>query len=270
MVLEELIEEIESRIIGEHFSIPVSEVLSHLDLSLEEYFRFRYNNRGSSARSLGDIPEDFTEKNTDELLDLLEHRGYSLALTRMEQSGLHFSSQKRIDLEEFFISVTLNRIRSHVVDEDLLETSLAGCLNPDDGYRFYMDACFDRNELMDQAVAHYLEYRELEDHALSRRILKDHLQRCFLTGQIDWDTIIHSCYEDLFPHRKARGTAHLSPDLQQALQEMELDYVPDREELKRKFRSLMFRYHPDRNPDGLEKTRRINESYCILLAGLYH
>lgn len=268
--IDEIIEEISSRTMGSHFQIPVAEILEILGMGTEEYFRFRYNRRSSSGSGFSEIPEYFTEDNTHELIDLLEHSGLEDPVTRLERAGLHFSSRTLFDLQEFFVSVTLNHILSHKVDDDLLETSLSGCMDPDDGYRFYMDASFDRDQLKNRAVSLFLEYRKLEKHALSRSLLLSFLDRSFRTGHLQWDVLFEHCFDELFPARyRAPREINLSPELREALQELELDHVPELENLKKQFRALMFKYHPDRNPEGSEKTRRINTSYSLLLTGLY-
>ncbi|MCB1138459.1 MAG: J domain-containing protein [Leptospiraceae bacterium] len=268
--IDEIIEEISSRTVGCHFQVPVGDILEILGMGNEEYFRFRYNRRSSAGSGFSEIPEDFTEQNTHELIDLLEHCGLEDPLGRLEKAGLHFSSRTLIDLQEFFVSVTLNHILSHTVDVDLLDTSLSGCMNPEDGYRFYMDATFDRDQLKSRAVSLFLDYRSLENHALSRWLLLTYLDRSFRTGYLQWDVLFEHCFDDLFPDRRhAPRQLSLDPELQEALQELELDYVPELEQLKKQFRALMFKYHPDRNPDGLEKTRRINSSYSLLLTALY-
>tara|TARA_Y100001933_G_C18886057_1_gene516212 strand:- start:119 stop:940 length:822 start_codon:yes stop_codon:yes gene_type:complete len=265
--LDELIEEIQTRSVGSQYAIPVSEVLAMLEMSLEEYLRFRYR-RSASSTSFAEISDTFTQDSIFELLDLLEPY-YPDVLQRMEEAGLHFSAHRLVEFQEFFVSILLNRIQSHRIDLDLLETSLAGCQNPDDGYLFYMDASFDRNQLIQYATELFLEYRAIADHSLSRSLLISYLNRCFLAGQLDWETLFRQSFETLFPDRKEARTEGLSPELRAALQELDLDYVPERHELKKQFRIMMLRYHPDRNPDGLEKARRINESYSLLLIGLY-
>ncbi|HBS03719.1 MAG TPA: hypothetical protein DEA96_02060 [Leptospiraceae bacterium] len=267
--LDELIEEIQTRSVGTDFEIPVSEVLDMLGLSLEEYVRFRYNRRsGSSGAGFADMADYFTRDSIHELLDLLEP-DYPDVMERFEQSGLHFSSDALIQFQEFFVSILLNRFQAHRIDEELLETSLAACQDPEDGYLFYMDASFDRKQLIEYAAELFLEYRKIVDHSFSRGLLIHYLQRCFLSGQLDWEILFRHALDTLFPDRKVSHSIDLREDLREALKELELDYVPERQDLKKQFRHMMLRYHPDRNPDGLEKARRINESYSLLIAGLY-
>ncbi|MEQ8351746.1 MAG: J domain-containing protein [Leptospiraceae bacterium] len=267
--LDEIIEEIRTRSLGTEFQIPVMDVLELLGMSLEEYLRFRYNSRfGSPTQGFADLPDDFDQDSMFELVDLLEPH-FPDVLQRLEAAGLHFSTPRLIEFQEFFVSVVLNRIQSHVVDPDLLDTALAGCLDPDDGYMFYMDASFERNKLIDYAIELYLQYLQIEDYPISRSLLHAHLHRCFLGGQLDWEVLFKHCFGILFPNRKEDKTADLNQELRDALKELELDYVPEMEDLKKQFRSLMLRYHPDRNPEGLERARRINESYSLLISGLF-
>ena len=265
--LNELIEEIRSRSLDRDFEIPVSDVLEVLGMRMEEYLRFRYNRRYGS--SFGDIPDRFGRDSMPELMELLELR-FPDVVQRMEASGLHFSSEKLIHFQEFFVSVLLNRLQSHQEDRELLDTALAACQNPEDGYMFYMDASFDRDQLIDYTARLFLEHQGIEDYPYSKNLLIDYLKRCFLSGQLDWEALLKSSFDSLFPGRKVfRAVMDLAPEIQAALKEMDLDYVPEREDLKKQFRALMLKYHPDHNPEGLEKARRLNESYSVLLAGLY-
>ena len=265
--LDELIEEIQSRTIARRFEIPISDILEILDWSIEEYYRFRYEKR--QRQTFGDLSDSFSPEDIPELMDLMEACHVDRVQERMESAGLYFRSETLLDFQDFFVSVILNRIRSHKVDQDLLETSLSACADPEDGYRFYIDACFDRNELMDYAIRRFLEYRHLPDHSFGVGLLQEYLRRSFLSGTLQWDVLFESSYSFLFPNRKRVITPDLDESLIEALKEMELNHVPDPEELKKQFRKLMLRYHPDRNPNGQERSRRINASYTLLVASLF-
>ncbi len=64
-----------------------------------------------------------------------------------------------------------------------------------------------------------------------------------------------------FPSNKNRTTTRISP---YEILEVSRDSTP--EEIKKKFRSLSLKYHPDKNPssEATEKFREINEAYSIL------
>lgn len=45
---------------------------------------------------------------------------------------------------------------------------------------------------------------------------------------------------------------------------LELNANASHEEIKKSFRTLSLKYHPDKNPDGAERFKEINEAYQVL------
>lgn len=279
-LLEELLEEIRSITVGSEWRLSLESVLSHLSIPLEQYYSYIYAGRSAlpPRRNL----DHFEVDSVSDLISLLEDHGITRARETFHAAGYFFSGEDLDDFLEFFLSVTMSRLQSHTVDEDLLDLALAGCMNPEDGFDFYRHSRFPVEELLDFAVRLYLNEREIECHHLSEATLKNHVQDLFHKKILRMEDLSTSLNESLRKFAVSRGMMKagrfpvidpkcITPELAQALAEMgfQKGRIPHEDELKTKYRSLVKQYHPDLNPEGEEKTRRLTTAYTKIWNGIY-
>ncbi len=275
--VRELLDEIRSRTIGSEWRLDLETLLSLLSLSREDYYRSLYTERLARAE-LFDIRDHYDQECTGELLRLLERTGYQEAESLFFHAGYHFPEEKLLEWHEFFLSVTWSRLQSHEVERDSLENALLGCSSPSDGLEFYARLHFPAEELMEFAIPLFCRREGVEEHTVSFTFLADFIRRelkCNLLGE---EELYHPLAELL--RRKGREwdlldeeppAYILSPRMEEDLAELGFDRKkpPALADCKVRYRELLKRYHPDINPEGGEKTRRLNAAYGRLMSDLY-
>ncbi len=276
--LQELLDEIESLRIGESWSLPLDLALGLIHSEREEYYRYIYSLRRKGGGWSENLRDEFGPENTRELVGFLEHQGFADATARFLAAGLYFEEDRLLDWLEFFQSVSLSRIQSQSVERDLLESAIAGCMRFSDAADFYCHVKFDQTEYGRFAVSLYLKRIGAADHHLSRAILGAYLAEQFRHRRIIWEDLCRGAHELLRvkarewgvyeeePERRQYNVALLAPEMRDALQELELplDRLPAAEELKTRYRNLLKQYHPDVNPEGQDRTRRIVAAYSVV------
>jgi len=268
--LDELIEEIESVVIDESWSLPVSDVLELFSIKTETFFRHAYQQKRG-------IDETFGSHNTDDLIEFLLHCGIEEAPARFRESGYYFTADDCVAFQELFVSVFLNTAENHPIDRDLLETSLLGCRDPADGFSFYCDAVFDPDRTLRFCAELYLEKNGIEDHSVSRRILIRFIERQLHQRAIRLESLLEEfvqklngravSWKFLDPPETRIEIGSLPSEIKGALNHLEfsLQTFPSAETIKSRYRALVKQHHPDLNPAGLAKTKQLTEAYSLLL-----
>lgn len=273
--VRELLDEIESVTEGLQWSLLANQAFAIVDASAEEYARFLY------ARRLGELPsESFDGSNVEQLIDFLEQRGASGAGRLFAAYGIYFGPGLLLDWLEFFQSVTVSRLLSREVDRELLETAIAGAQRFESAADFYCRALFDPEELKNFACRAFLSRYNLPDHEHSRGLLLGYLQVQVNLRVLVWEDLEAALHDALYeravawgflrPEQQARLTAEITEAIAGALVELEFarHTLPSREALRKRYRALLRRFHPDLNPEGLEKTRRLIEAYTTIVRAL--
>ncbi len=275
--LSELLEEIESLADGDGWTMPVEHALSFFPLRPEDFYRFVYAHRTVDALF---VPDALGPENFEDFLRFLEQHGWPDAGNFFFRAGYAFGEARRIDLLEFFYSVTVSRLQNHDVDRELLVTALAGCRRPEDGFDFYCAAAIHLDELIEFAAALYLTHRKIEQHAFSKTRVRAVLRAEVRSGAILAEDLFRPLAEVLRTRAMAWGLLDadteearmlvLTPEMKLALALMGFrpEKPPGRSALKNRYRELMKQYHPDINPGGEVKSRELNSAYSLLLARL--
>jgi len=276
--IEELLEEIRSLTIGENWRISLEQALGFVEQSREEYYQFAYARLRRSG--VLEISDYFSRDNAGDLIQFLGNSIHPEAESLFFQAGYYFNEGILQDWREFFISVAMSRMLSEAVDREELEISLAGCRLFQDAALFYCHSVFNTEELIQFSLNLFLEKSGAENHALSRFLLREDIRYCLDRRLIRWEDLYRTVFRKL--HDKAaswrilNGTPFwdeefqrrtLSGEVKEALQVLEFTgaELPDKESLRKRYRGLMKKYHPDINPEGLEKARKINEAYTLAL-----
>ena len=269
--LSELIQEIESVTEGAHWRLATGQVFAILDARIEDYVRFLYERRE------GEVPDEtFHEGNAGQLVDFLSAQGYPQAPVHFQKAGLFFLPAFLLDWLEFFQSVTISRLLSRDVDRDLLETAVAGCREFADAAEFYCRALFEPEELKGFAVRAYLERHGVPDTDLSRGQLLSFLEAQFRLRVLRWEDLEEAVYDALYERARRWGLISgarqtrldsLSPRVLDALRELEFrgPSLPEPAQLRKRYRLLLRRHHPDVNANGLERTRTLIEAYALVV-----
>ncbi len=285
VLIQELLDEIESCLVGERWDVPLDFVLQLVELSREEFYRYVYAER-DPGNWTEHMPESFTAENTQDLIFFLEHAGLNRAGELFHAAGYYFTEDHLLNWFEFFHSVTLSRMQSHSIDAELLETAMAGCQRFADAVEFYGHCKFDEDEMIAFAARLFLEQRGIDQHRVSSGILTEFLKRQIHQRNLIWEHLYRSIFgllrdnalrlnlagaEEIDEFENAQGEISLlDPELTGALKTLEMpaDRLPEREPLKKSYRALLKRFHPDLNPQGQEKTRDLIAAYSLVVSHL--
>lgn len=275
--LQELLDEIESGRAGEEWCVPVEYALELLESDRESYFRFLYRRRHEPGWS-EDIPDNFGPENVRQLIDFSEKLGFDHAAVAFETAGLHFREERLLDWIEFFQSVSLSKMRSESVERELLESAIAGTRRFEDAAEFYCHCKFDLAAYIDFAGALFLKSHHVRDHHLSRALLRRYIEEQLKRRTMRWEDVCLGLHEHLRQAARAFGFTvsaaapipvdDLPAPVIAALRALDFagDRMPAREELKQRYRSLLKRFHPDVNPEGMARSQTIIAAYAALIS----
>ena len=274
-VMTELVEELESLTEGENWELSLDTLLGILGISREDYYRVQYARR----KRFGMNVDGFGPENVDRLIEVLGDFGYNDSGEILERAGYWFNPDRLEEWQEFFLSVTAARLSGHNIDRDELENALSACRNPSDGIEFYCETRFELEELIAFAANLFLKKHGIEAHTLSRGKLEGFLCGLYAKRILKKEDIFESLHETLIERAldwkflkeaEVRKKVRLPEDIARCLRMLELpvDEEPETETIKKQYRTLLKKYHPDVNPAGLERTRDINSAYTALVLGL--
>lgn len=267
--LAELIDELDSLCTGEDWRLDVGVACSILGVDPGDYYRFAYAHEG-----IGEAGEDFGPHNAEALALYAEALGLKDATAQLEATGYYLSVNLLARWTESFLSITMNHLRHVEVEQELLESAVAGCRHFEDAVLFYCEAKFSKKRLLDLALSRFIESAALRDEPYLRFALRSYLKERLRVREISWD-VLFATAEDFLEEKAVQwGYAvrreqveyrlNLAPELCRALDVLGLDQdaVPKEKDLKAAYYAGVKRWHPDRNADGQERTRELNEAYA--------
>ncbi len=281
-ILKELLQEIESNRVGENWKLHRDYILAIVNIPIETYlcYHYRYYVENSSAEH---ILEYFSPANTNYLVNFLIWAGFLHTEGSFFKAGYYLSPSRSIDWLEFFQSNTLSYFQNHIINRELLETAVTGCLHFQDAAEFYCLDTFSEDQMISSAQENFFRYYSILSHPLSRKILKEAILLRKKGMSCSLDSLYEFFYQRLHEKSiewnllKEKGGQHDSSTskenekIQNALKimGMDIDTLPQQEELRKKYCILLKEYHPDikKNQSFQEETaREIIHSYNILFS----
>ncbi|GIX40947.1 MAG: molecular chaperone DnaJ [Leptospiraceae bacterium] len=261
--LKELSENIE-------YKIPYQLLLKELNLTYEEYISFLYNKFG-----IFEPPEYFDKNNLYTLIDILKAYNQKELLNVLRKWGLYFEHYELVEWLEHYISITLNILSNHEVKLDSLEISLAGCSNPYEGFLFYCDLHIDDEYIYKKTTELFLNKKNIKPNEYNYYLLVQYIEECFerkiLSHQILYQSFFDKLYDISIKNRfiseqHKTNYNYTSSNDDKYFKILGIKQLPDtKDELKKIYFRLLKKYHPDKNPEGLEATKKIIEAYTTLM-----
>lgn len=270
--LTEIMQEIDESQIDHKWSIHLSTVLVAVDESIESFYRFFYQSRAS------EIPDVFTDSNVELLIQFLSYLGLANVENEFRKRGLYLNNEDCLIWKELFLSVSLNYLFSHRIDESDLEISVSGCKNLTDGFEFYCDLQCPIDELIERAAVIYCQHHSLP-YTLKTQLI-DYIGLLFERGYLQKKFLYNEFYCRLHQLCKERGWCldihntgynvvyELQHEIKAELSLLGFNSLPTIEELKDRYRTLLKENHPDikRTKEATAKTVAINEAYTKIYA----
>ncbi len=225
----------------------------------------------------------FGPENAGDLLALLEEltgRDYG---PEFREAGLFLSHDDRLDLTERFVRVVRRAVVLHVPEPETFRAMLREFRRFDRARFVYLSTFFDADRLVGQCADEYLELREA---AALRFTVESYLRRLLQRHIVDLEDLAPALleilrtvarHEGMLPRGRADAEferenrrpgaqrPHRAASRAEALRVLGFASEPTRTEIRDRYRSLMRRYHPDVNPNGLERAKLINNAYAVLI-----
>lgn len=264
-----LYEELKELLENIHHKIHYDFLLKELNISYEMYVSLLYR-----KFQIIDPPDFFHKDNLSLLVELLKYYGKEELLIFLKKKGMYFESGELIEWLDYFISIVMNLLSHHNVNLESLELSLSGCTNPYEGFLFYCDLNIDEDYLIKKAIHIYLAKKSIKENALNFYILSSYIYRCLESKIITFELLYENFFDKLY--QISLENKFIKKDTIKNykkvwnqnlyLSALEIESLPStKEELRRIYLSQLKKYHPDKNPNGLEKTKQIIEAYAKIL-----
>ncbi|AOP35397.1 molecular chaperone DnaJ [Leptospira tipperaryensis] len=275
--LEDIIFDIQSGCTNCEWYISVEKIISALNIRKEDYYRIFYDLRNevhfSSRAASG-----FNETQADSLIQLLskilkiEGIGDEFA-----KSGIYFDDNHLAELQINLKENIQNRLERHELDKELLLLLSSATIDFDDAFDSYFDDKFNFERIVVNGISDFMESKSIQNDYGADVFLKNHIFSILNTKLFHLREITREyrdrAYYELFgafrkkPKKKKPVSVfqEMDPETQRHLDVLGFDAPCTLEELKKRFKELIKKYHPDINKDGLEMTQRIIASYNFLI-----
>jgi hypothetical protein len=273
-ILDDIVFEIQNNASALQWFISMERLAELLQLSKEEFYRKIYNFKTSKPDR--ETRLGFSEIDGDYLCEFLH---YSLNLTgiqdRFATAGIYFDERILFEIRENFKHVVQESLDRHDLDKDTLLLLATASQNYDDAVDSYISDKFEIDFFIDRCIFEFMTFRRIYPESGAEIFLRDYLKALIPTKILNIRDITREfrdrSYYELFgefrkdPSKKKKAKNNLSRELYELISYFNLEEGFTKEELKKKFKELLKKYHPDVNKRGLEKTKEILEKYNKLI-----
>ena len=223
--------------------------------------------------------------NAGELLVLIDHLTGRDYRTQFRAAGLVLNHEDRIDLTGRFARIMRRAVILHVPEPETFRAMLRQFRRYDRAQVVYLGTFFDTDELVRACTDEYLDAR---DAPALRSTVESYLRLLLQRHIVDLHELAPALFdilrtvarhEGMLPGGRGADDDRPGPDpaddrrseireRSEALRVLGFSGSgPTRNEIRDSYRRLMRQYHPDVNPDGLEKAKLINGAYALLMTG---
>jgi hypothetical protein len=227
----------------------------------------------------------FGPDTVSELLAVLELFYGREAERELERAGLFFPHDRRVDIQEVFLSVAARRLASHVPEEAKFSAMLRALGRFEAARDAYLRELPTTDELVRESAAAYCRSRSFGIPELAAGAVEATLRLFLRRKVLSLDAVLGPLVERLRaqalregylrerPRAEAEGepgerrAARAERERAQAVLELQ-GHRLTAELLRRQYRRLMKRFHPDVNPSGLERAKQINAAYALLVVAV--
>jgi hypothetical protein len=245
-----------------------------LALSKEDFFRKLYNFKTSKPDR--DTRLGFSEIDGDYLCEFLQ---YCLQLQnvsdRFARAGLYFDERSLYELREAFKAIIRESLDRHDLDKDTMLLLAAASQNFEDAVDSYISDKFETDFFVERSVFDFMSLRKIPFESGAEIFLRDYLRALIPTKILNLRDITREfrdrSFYDLFgrhrdePKKKPKQRKSFDRELYELALYFGLEDGFTLDELKKKFKELLKKYHPDVNKRGEEKTKEILAKYNRLV-----
>lgn len=257
-----------------------------LDLDHTEFYRRVYEavQRPGGTVEYGTLTQTFNQESVGELVELLELFAGSRAEEAFTEFGAFIPHPLRVELTSLLFETARLESREHSVDADAFRAMLRTFGTYESARDTYLNEYFTLDRVVRSTCERFVRDRGFRSPALALQSSAAALTRLFDSHLLELQTVFVTVALALFDIAVEAGYARRQEeDSSDTENEREngdteslrswacsvLELSPgtnDARVIKRAYKRLMLRYHPDVNPRGLHKAKEINRAYSIVLA----
>ncbi len=246
-----------------------------LNIRKEECLRKLYQFRSSKPQM--SLSGGFHEVDGDYLIDFLSE---ILDLDDIPddflKAGIFFSERPLYELRESYKSLLQRTIENHKLDKDLLLLLSTATIDFDDAVDSYLMDKFEIDFFVKRSIHFFLELHQIKSDFGAEEFLRDYLNALIPTKILNFRDITKEfrdrTYYELFGRirsekpKKKKLKKKINLELEELLTFFDLDLEASAQDVKKKFKELLKKYHPDINKKGEEMTKKIIIKYNRLIA----
>ncbi|MBE7413025.1 MAG: molecular chaperone DnaJ [Leptospiraceae bacterium] len=265
--LFDIITEIQSISVEGKWFLSSTRLSELLEIRKEIYYRMVYSANNPLLNY--DVLGGFHETDCEVLCKFLSNfLGIENTEKVFMEGGLYFSKETLDEIVEYFFRYLTASVESHKLDKELILLLSSATLKFDDAFDSYIDEKFDKEIMIDRYVSYYVEIKHIDISYGADSFLKKYLLSLYSDKKIDMQKISREAKERAYYEvygRDIRLQTHNKETLS-LIQFFQLDENSNRTDLRKKYKELLKKYHPDLNKFGLEKTKEVIENYKKLSA----
>ncbi|MCT8333948.1 molecular chaperone DnaJ [Leptospira sp. 85282-16] len=245
-----------------------------LEIRKEECLRKVYQFK--SAKPQMTLSGGFHEVDGDLLIDFLS---WSLELDEVAEEflkgGIFFSERPLYELRESYKTLIQKTIANHKLDKELLLLLTAATVDYDDAVDSYLMDKFEIDFFVRRSIHQFLEKFEIHPEYGAEEFLYEYLKSLIPTKILNFRDITREfrdrTYYELYGRfretkkKKKKVAKTVSTELKDLLAFFDLEPGASITDVKKKFKELLKKYHPDINKKGEEMTKRIILKYNRLV-----
>ncbi|EOQ95634.1 DnaJ domain protein [Leptospira wolbachii serovar Codice str. CDC] len=245
-----------------------------LEIRKEECLRKVYQFK--SAKPQMTLSGGFHEVDGDLLVDFL---AWSLELDEVAEEflkgGIFFSERPLFELRESYKTLIQKTIANHKLDRELILLLTAATVDFDDAVDSYLMDKFEIDFFVRRSIHQFLEKFEIHPEFGAEEFLYEYLKSLIPTKILNFRDITREfrdrTYYELYGRfretkkKKKKIVKTVSIELKDLLAFFDLEPGANITDVKKKFKELLKKYHPDINKKGEEMTKRIILKYNRLV-----
>ncbi|TGM72706.1 molecular chaperone DnaJ [Leptospira mtsangambouensis] len=245
-----------------------------LEIRKEDCLRKVYQFK--SAKPQMTLSGGFHEVDGDLLIDFL---AWSLELDEVAEEflrgGIFFSERPLYELRESYKTLVQKTIANHKLDRELLLLLTAATVDYDDAVDSYLMDKFEIDFFVRRSIHQFLEKFEIHPEYGAEEFLYEYLKSLIPTKILNFRDITREfrdrTYYELYGRfretkkKKKKIVKTVSDEVKDLLAFFDLEPGAGITDVKKKFKELLKKYHPDINKKGEEMTKRIILKYNRLV-----
>lgn len=245
-----------------------------LELRKEEVLRKVYQFKAGKPQMT--LSGGFHEVDGDLLIDFLS---WNLELDEVAEeflrAGIFFSERPLYELRESYKELVQKTIANHKLDRELLLLLVAATIDFDDAVDSYLMDKFEIDFFVRRSIQQFIEIHEIRPEFGAEEFLYGYLHSLIPTKILNFRDITREfrerTYYDIFGNfrekkqKKKKVKPTVSDEMFELLAFFDLEPGASLTDVKKKYKELVKKYHPDVNKKGEEMTKRIIAKYNRLV-----